>query len=465
MMSNNEFRRALDDSLARLGRGESLEACLGAHPGQARQLGSFLRAAATLRGLNAPVPSTQAMGKARNRLLDRVAAGGGKESAVQGILKFANLAVMAIATVLVASVGIVGASELGVIPTPFASDEGETFDARVISVSTSLLYVQRSTDFVFLYLDGDTQYQDGAGNAIDRTAIQRGADVSVRANHRQGRFFDARVIRLRGGTEPTPAPTHEPEPTLEPTPVKTPEPTPVETPKPTPVETPKPTEKPTPKPTEKPVAKEFWGVVTAVHEGSINLNTDVGAVIVHTNGETQYPAGHPFAGVKVWVLGIPQADGSYVGLKITLKVAEFSGVVQQNGSPMIVKVNGSDTTIHWNADTQFPAGFPNNGDTVAIRAFKMGDGSYSATHITVKPPAPATFEGIVAQNLPGEWTLKVMVGGTEKTVCYEFAVNGGDIQAMGSTIEGKKVRIYSHPEKGFPDGSGTYFASKVESLP
>ena len=217
---------------------------------------------------------------------------------MQGVLKFANLAVIAIATMLVASVGIVGANELGVISGPFGDDNSETFNARVVSVSETLMFVQRDADHVFLRLNDDTRFEDEAGHEIERDAVQRDSRIAVRATFDFWRLWDAHSITLLGEeTEPTPEPTPSPEatpaPTPEPTPAETPQPTPVETPKPepAPVVTPKPTEKPvaTPKPVEKPAAKEFWGIVTGVQGGGISVDSEVGAVFVHTNGETQYP--------------------------------------------------------------------------------------------------------------------------------------------------------------------------------
>jgi cell division septation protein DedD len=467
-MRENEFREALDESLARLARGDSLEVCLAGHPQYAGDLRSFLRAAGTLRGLSAPRPSAQSMASARNRLLGAVAAaGGGKETAVNGILKFAHVAMMAVATLFVASVGLVAAAGPDVFTAPFSGDDGESFNARVVQVSTSLMFVQRDADYVFLALDSDTHFEDASGNSIDRTAIRINDRISVRATFSHWRLWNAHLIRLVGDhTDPTPVVTPKPTHEAEPTPLKTPEPAPVETPKPAP----EPTAKPTPKPTEKPAPTtvEFWGAVTAVHDGSINLNTDMGPVVVHTNGETQYPTGHPFVGVKVWVLGTKNADGSYAGIKITVKIAEFGGVVHGNSNPMIIFVDGYEKSLNWSAETAFPNGFPEVNDNVAVRAYKMADGSFLATHITVKPPAPpapASFDGVVTQNLPAEWTLKVMVGGTEKSVCYEFASNREEIKAMGDGIVTKKVRIHSHPEKGFPDAGGTYYSSKVEIIP
>jgi len=232
-----------------------------------------------------------------------------------------------------------------------------------------------------------------------------------------------------------------------------PEPTPKPTDQPA---TPKPTDKPaTPKPTDKPqpATMEFWGVVLGMSETSLALQTDMGNVTVHVNGETQYPAGHPFVGVKVWVLGTKQADGSFIGHKITVKTIEFMGQVTGiDGGTFHVNADGYDKVVHTNGETSFTNGVPVVGDTVGVYAYKMGDGSYLAKTMVVKDVV-MTFTGVIVEHMPAEFTIKVNVGGVVKLVCYEFAQVQGTL-AVGATV---------YVEVDHVD-AGTYFAGLVKVM-
>ena len=459
-MREIDFRGALDDCLEQIRQGKSLEECLQAYPQHAERLEPFLRSAATLRGLGVPEPSTSGIQRARNNLLQRVAEGSGKEAAVvRGAFKFANLVGVAVAAVFVAGIGFAAAGT-GIFS---GGDDGHVeFNATVVSAAPTLLYVQNNDDnqYVYLVLSNQTQYQDGNGNAIGRTDVRVRDRVWVRAMPSTigARFFDARLIRLGGPPpEETIAPTHEPTFTPAPEPTATPAPEPTATPEPTPKPaTPKPTDKPaTPKPTEKPVSStmEFWGIVLGVSPSSLALQTEMGNVTVHVNGETQYPNGHPFVGVKVWVLGTKQADGSFIGHKVALKTAEFHGQVKGiSGGTFIVNADGQDKTVHTNGATSFPAGIPVVGNTVAVFAYRMGDGSYLATDMTVKTE-PVSFTGIIVAHNPAEFTIKVDVSGTHKIVCYEFAEIHGTL-AVGVTVY---VEV-DHEE------AGTYFAGLVKVM-
>ncbi len=455
-MRDNEFRNSLDEGLSRLARGDSAEAAAAAHPQHAEELGSFLRAASRLRGLNAPRPSAQTMTSARNRLLEAVAAGRRKEAVVHGLFKLSHMVGMAIATLFVTSIGLVAASGAGVF-----EDDGVSFNARVVSLSQTIFYVERQEGgFAFLHINNGTRFEDESGHEIDQASVERGNRIAVRASRTdRPHFFVARVIRVVDmAGEPTP----HPEPTAEPTPKPTHEPTPKPTHEPTPKPTPvhEPTPKPTPVETPKPVGCEFYGGVKSVTEAYITVETDAGVIKVWTNAETHFPSGHPFVGVKVYVFGTKNDDGSCTATKVIVKVIEFSGIFKGSTETTItVSVDGILKTIKINAHTEFPNGFPAVGNNVAVRAYLLVDGSKLASHVTVKAPQPIVFEGIVLDNLEGEWTLIVKKGDVNKTVCYEFAENKLEIQGMGNAIIGKTVRIHVTHVEG-----GTYFAGLVEVL-
>ncbi len=373
---------------------------------------------------------------------------------MHGMFKFAHVAAMMAATLFVASVGLVAASGPDVFTAPFSHDDGVEFNARVLSVSTSLLYVQRESEgFVFLQLGSDTRYEDAAGHSIERTAVQRNARIFVRATRAQDRFFNAQLIRLlEVQAEPTPV-----DATPKPTPVEEPKPTPAETPKPAPEPTHEPSQKPTPveqaKPTPTPgAAVEFWGVVTAVNEGSLNVDVQgTTPVQVLGNGDTQYPTGYPFVGVKVWVLGAKNADGSYTAIKVTVKIAEFSGVADPVGdTSMTVTAGCAQKTVRFDSRTVFANGFPKAQDSVAVRAYIMGDGTFLATDVTVNPEAPLVFCGVITQVNPEPNTIYVLVGDVEKHVCYE---NAAVYPGADALVAGKKVEV----KVDHFDGS-TYFA-------
>jgi hypothetical protein len=401
------------------------------------------------------------MQKARNTLLERVVSGEGKEAAVvRGVFKFANVAAMAVAGVFVAGMSLVAAAGPGGFLG--GDDDGQIdFQATVISVAPTLFFVQNTENDEFLYtiLSDETEFQDAEGNEMSRADVHPRARVSVRATASANgpRFVNALRIRLAGeNPEPTKAPTIEPTKTPEPTaaPTEKPaEPTPVATQKP--VEPTKaPTPKATPKPTEKPASQEFWGIVRGMSGTSLTLETEMGQVLVHVNNQTQYPNGHPIMGVKVLVFGTKQGDGSWIGHKITVKTAEFHGVViANNNGTFILNVDGHEKAVLTSNTTSYPNGVPVTGNTVAVRAYRMGDGSYLAIEMKVKPPAPMTFMGVVVDHNPGEFTIKVDVGGAVKVVCYEFADVFGTI-AVGATV---KVEV-DHVE------SETYFARWVKVL-
>ncbi|MGH9204529.1 MAG: DUF5666 domain-containing protein, partial [Vicinamibacterales bacterium] len=315
-----------------------------------------------------------------------------------GMFKFAHVAAMAVATFFVASVGLVAAAGgTDLITAPFGGgDHGDKFEATVISVSETLFFVRTDSDFAFLHISDETRFEDSFGNVVDQSAIQVQMRIGVRATHRSGRFWDAHTIRLLDGhNEPTPVDAPKPEQTHDATPKPpheaTPKPTAEATHKPEP--TVKPTDKPveTPKPTQKPGC-EFFGGVTAITEHYMTVQADLGAVTVWTSGETQFPNGYPFVGVKVAVLGTKNDDGSCNAGKITVKIVEFSGTFQSaTETAVTITVDTYTKTVHVNSSTQFPNGFPVAGDYVTVRAYLMMDGSKLASHVTVTVPPTTVF--------------------------------------------------------------------------
>lgn len=462
-MKENVFRKALDECLERIRQGGSVEDCLAAYPQQAARLGPFLKSASILWNIRPPQPAADSVARARSKLLARVAEGSGKEAVMRGALKWGHAA-LAVAALFVTSLGLVAAAGTGVLPG--GGSNHVTFDARVVSTSPSLFFVQRDDDQSYAYLrfNNGTRFEDAAGATIAWSAVARNARISVEATPpASGRVFDTQVVRLIGaGTTPSPSPkaTEAPAPEPAPEPTKPPEAEPTQKPEATkaPEATPKPTE-------ASKTLSEFFGTVVELGESHLVVATDGGNVFVHTNGETQFPNGYPVAGVKVGVVGYKNADGSYTAVKVVVKVMEFTGIVKAiEGSDLTVFSGGSNLTVHTDAHTNFPYGHPVVNDEVLVRAWKLGDGSFLATDVKVKVATP-TFSGVIVGHFPGEFTICVQVSGytgapvgpcTEfgtgvKTVCYEFA------EVIGELAVGKTVDIY----KDHVDPDGTYFAYKV----
>ena len=353
---------------------------------------------------------------------------------MKGLFKFAHVAGVAVAALFVAGMSFVAAAGPGGLFGGPDSNHSE-FRATVISAGPTLLFVQNndSGGYVFLVLSNQTQYQDNNGNTIARTDVHVRDQVSVRAGPSINgpRFLDAFRIRLgHAPTEPTIAPTHKPDPTHDAEPTKAPEPEP--TAKPT--HAPEPTKAPTPKPTDKPVAQEWWGTVLTIAETHMTIQNGEGmTVTVFTTAETQFPAGYPFVGVKVWVLATKNADGSWTAQKITVKMTEFMGTVTGiEGGTFFVNSNGSNMTVHTDAHTTSPNGVPVVGDTVGVGAYKLGDGTYLAKTIIIKE-IPITFTGVIIEHDPAGFKITVDVGGVHKLVCYEFADVIGTL-AVGATV-------------------------------
>ncbi|HEV8574490.1 MAG TPA: DUF5666 domain-containing protein [Dehalococcoidia bacterium] len=461
-MRDNVFRKALDECLECIRQGDTVEACLETHPEQAAELEAYLRPAAMMRNLNVPLPGATSVARARNRLLERVVEGSGKEAVMRGMFKFSH-ALVAVGALFVMSLGLVAAAGSGVLGGGGANTV--TFNARVVSTGSTLFFVQREDDqsFVYLRFNNGTRFEDVNGAATTWSGIPRNSRVSVEATPpASGRFFDTQMVRMIGtATTPTPQPT--PAPTPEPTKAPEPTPEPTKVPEPEPTQKPEPTHEPTPKATEAPKdVVEFWAVITGVAADHITAKKEgVTPVMVWTNGDTQYPNGAPFVGVKAWILAYVNPDGPFTAKKITNKMVDLAGVVTgANGcSSFTVSVSGTEKTVNANEQTSFPQGCPVAGDEVSVHAYYMGDGSYLAKEISIHGDQPAVFEGVVIKNLTAEWTLKVQVGSEYKIVCYEFASNRDEIQAMGDSLVGKTVRIHV---SSF-DGS-THFAGLVEVL-
>src|SRR3990172_9521753 len=349
------------------------------------------------------------MAAARNRLRARVAGGRRKETVLRGVYKFANVAAVAAGALFVASLGLVAAAGPGVFTEPFGGGDepdgppAEEFTARIVSMSQFVWFVDRGDGYVYVRLSDETQFEDASGEPMERSAFQRGDNVFVRAVH-NGMFFDASLVRLMGdeGPEPTAQPVDEhtevhmegkiaaigdgnftlknaegsftikfdgetafdgdlvtgvcadviawkfEDGTLLAREVNV-------------------------------CALEFWGTVTAKTSSTLTLQTDGGTVLVHTNAETQYPTGKPFVGVKVWVLGQKQSDGSYVAWKVTVKTAELWGTVTGfSGSDLFVTTDSGVLTVHTDGNTQFPNGEPVIGSEGVGNAYKMGGGHYPA---------------------------------------------------------------------------------------
>ena len=168
--------------------------------------------------------------------------------------------------------------------------------------------------------------------------------------------------------------------------------------------------------------------------------------------------------MKVYVAGYKNDDGSVNAVKVMLKGIEFSGKVTAiNGSDINVLADG-DKTVHTNEHTTFPAGQPKVDDFVYVRAWKLGDGTFLATEVKVKPVPAPTFSGLIVGYFPEQFTICVKVAGHSgaqdgpciglgsdvKTVRYEFA------DVIGELAVEKSVDVYKDHLEG-----NTYFAYKV----
>jgi len=72
---------------------------------------------------------------------------------------------------------------------------------------------------------------------------------------------------------------------------------------------------------------ELWGTVTGIEGSDLFVTTDSGVLTVHTDGNTQYPAGEPVIGSEVVVSVYKMGDGHYLAFKVTVKGEVFTGVI------------------------------------------------------------------------------------------------------------------------------------------
>ena len=144
---------------------------------------------------------------------------------------------------------------------------------------------------------------------------------------------------------------------------------------------------------------EFGGKVTAINGSDLHVLVDGGNKVVHTNGETAFPAGQPKVNDEVYVWAWKMGDGSFQATKVKVKAAPsptFSGTI---------------------------VGYFPDEKTICVKV--------------------AGHSG--AQDAPC-----IGFGSDVKTTCYEFAVVEGDL-AVGKTVD-----VYKDHLEG-----NTYFAYKV----
>lgn len=393
------------------------------------------------------------------------------------------------------------------LPSPIGGgghgdDEGVELRGRIISVSLFGLGLRSNGELLIVWYSDDTEFEDAAGEPISRADLARGMDVFVRGTPRDREdHYDALLVRLDDG-HATPTPTPKPEPTATPKPEPTPTPKPEE-PAPPPEETPivswrevafegkikavsagsfdlytdgvmrtflidgetvvegtlalyvwaqvsglESSEGTLVARHVKASPLEFWATVVAVSGSSLTVKVEGAGpnVLVNTAGASF--SGQPFAGVKVWIKGYKNTDGSYKALQVTVKTAEIYGTVTaKSGSTLTVAADGGSYTVKTNAGTVY-VGTPVVGSVVTVYAYKMGDGTFLAYKIVVKE---GVFSGVITQIGPAANTVYVNVGGTVKEVCTEFA----DI--IGTLVVGATVEVHVDHTEG-----STYFASLVK---
>ena len=144
---------------------------------------------------------------------------------------------------------------------------------------------------------------------------------------------------------------------------------------------------------------EFGGKVTAINGSDLHVLVDGATKVVHTDGNTQFPAGQPKVGDEVYVWAWKMGDGSFQATKVKVKAAPsptYSGVI---------------------------VGYFPDEKTICVKV--------------------AGHSG--AQDAPC-----IGFGSDVKTTCYEFADVEGDL-AVGKTVDVYKDHIEGN----------TYFAYKV----
>lgn len=502
-----EFKRLLEECLERIRQGDSVQSCLDANAEDAAQLQPYLASAAVFRGLRIPVVGTS-KAAARQRLMQGVAAGTGKEEAVFGVMKFAHIAGAFVGTLFLMSVGLVAASGGAGIDSPFGGgddrpDEIVELKGEVVEVGSDRLVLARGDREVEVVVNEDTVFKDENGHEAD--GVEKGDFVIVQARKDGDRFIAVKVRLIDPDMvhkpDATPGPSATPKPEATAKPAVTPVP---------PVDEPPPPAKPPPTsavfeglvkelvdgsfllkqadgskitihfngetvieghlsggttvrvealvyPDGGIVATritvtqtEFWGVVVSIGSGHMIVNTEFGQVKVLFGGQTQW-SGDPFPGVKVIIAAVKNADGTYSAKYITVKTAEFSGpIAWREGSAMGVSAWDTTLTVKWNGQTAWQGPDPHVGGQVSVFAYKMGDGTFLAKQIVVKPES---FQGTVVSHSPGEFAIQVQVGAQVREVSYEFA------DVIGTLAVGKLVLVQVDHVEG-----PTYFANLVKVL-
>jgi hypothetical protein len=514
------FKAVLSECLERIRRGDSVEACLEGSPGHAAQLQPYLAAAGVLRAMRVPAPG-EGKARARSRLMGSVAAGSGKEDVVRGILRFAHVAGAAFGGLFLLGFGIVAASGPDALnpfggdkPAQHADEIGE-FKGEVREITDEQLAIVKGEDATTFSLTDDTRFHDEKGAAINRTGVEEGSFVFVKAV-RDGEGWIALKVRLvdpdGGRAKPSATPA-----------AKDGTPTPAATTAPVPEATPAgsgPGTEPEPQPTdldEGPAATEkvFEGWVKEVHGDAFLLKNpaDHSITTVHFNGETAFD-GPLTAGSTVRVVAWVYADGTIVARSVQVTAIEFvAGVVSVGSGQMVVNSEWGQVVVH--TAGAHVEGTPFAGVKVIIWGTKNGDGSVNAGKVavklgdlagvlTAKGPASITvnasgtnkvigtngstawdgepfvgaevlvvfykmadgsylakevhvkgsvFTGTITAHNPAEFIINVQVEAQTRVVCYEFA------DVIGTLAVGKTVQVHvSHVE------GGTHFASLVKVL-
>jgi len=508
-----EFRRLLEECLERIRKGDSVQSCLDGNAEYAAELAPYLASAAVFRGLRLPAAGP-GKAAARQRLMQSVAVGAGKEEAVFGVMKFAHVVGAFVGALFLMSVGLVAASGGGGFGAPFGGkDQSATtveVKGKVVEVDTEHLVVMKGEDRTEFAIGDDTVFKDVAGHEIDGVAVDDFVAVLGKKSGDRLVALKVRVLPEESVAKPKETPT----------PAATPAPaTPAPQVTPAPVQEAPPPAAPTGAVFEgyaKEVGSgqfmlkqgdgtkvtilfngstafvgnlvsgvsvrvealvygdgtivaahikvhekehqaeygEFYGVITSIGGAHLNVESDHGPLVVYFVAQTQW-SGDPAVGAKVMVKGTKNADGSVSASHITVKTAEFSGPIAWiNGASMGVNAWDATLTVKWDGGTQWEGPAPQVGKQVSVYAYKMGDGSFLAKKIIVKTEAAGEyFQGTVISHNPGEFIIHVQVEAQVRVVCYEFA------DVIGTIAVGKLVKVGVDHVEG-----STYFANLVKVL-
>jgi hypothetical protein len=447
-------------------------------------------------------------------LMQSISMGAGKEQAVFGVFKFAHVLGAVVGAICLMSVGIVAASGGPDAFVPFGggdekqSVETAEFKGEVTEFGEAQLVILTAEGPSRFGVNENTVFKNAKGERID--GVEEGDRVYVLAKEGEEGLTALKVRILPEEAVAKPSPTPKPSPKPEAT--HAPKPTPVHEDEPVHEEEPPPPAAPAEavfegwvkevgdgylllkqpdytkltihvlaqtviegslapgatarvealvypdgtinalhiRLTSESQSKEFWGVVVSMGDSFMILNTEFGQTKVWWGSGTAW-SGEPFNGVKVLVNATKKPDGSYLASKIVVKTAEISGTVVSVGAGSMT-VNAWDTVlaVKWNGETAWQGPDPYPGAQVWVAAYKLGDGTYLASKIVVKPQA---FNGVITAHTPGELTIHVKVEGVTKVVCYEFA------DVIGTLAVGKTVHVQVDHTEG-----GTYFASLVKVI-